>query len=161
MRGTGLLAFAALALLCVSAAHADVRSYCAAFARDEADRALNGSAILNPKTAKPLSAEDWKVRNQNALADCLALYGEATATETPAAAKPETVKPAAAKPASKTKVATAKTTTTKPTGASATALVPGSDAWKDFCAAKYVSFNRDTGTYKSRTGKQRPCVAVK
>ena len=161
MRGSGVFAVAGLLVLCVSAAHADVRSYCAAFARDEADQALNGSAILNPKTAKPLSAEDWKIRNQNALADCLALYGEGAEPETPVAAKPATVKPAAAKPTSNTKVTTSKTTTTKPSSASATALVPGSDAWKDFCASKYVSFNRDTGTYKSRSGKQRPCVALK
>ena len=161
MRDKGLFAVAGFLVFCISAAHADVRSYCAAFARDEADQALNGTAILNPKTAKPLSDKDWKARNQNAFADCLALYGEATGTETPTAAKPATVKPAAAKPPSKTKVTTSKTTTTKPTGASASALVPGSDAWKDFCAAKYVSFNRDTGTYKSRTGRQRPCVAVK
>jgi hypothetical protein len=161
MRGSGVFAVAGLLVLCVSTAHADARSYCAAFARDEADQALNGSAILNPTAAKPLSAEDWKARNRNAFVDCLALYGEATGTETPTAAKPATVKPAAAKPASKTKVTTKKTTTTKATGASATALVPGSDAWKDFCASKYVSFNRDTGTYKSRSGKQRPCVAVK
>jgi hypothetical protein len=57
MRGSGVFALAGFLALCVSAAHADLRSYCAAFARDEADQALNGTAILNPKNAKPLSGD--------------------------------------------------------------------------------------------------------
>ena len=34
---------------------------------------------------------------------------------------------------------------------------PGSIAWNNYCAAKYATFNRLTGYYKSRNGKERRC----
>jgi len=37
-------------------------------------------------------------------------------------------------------------------------LTPGSEAWKAYCARKYVSFNPETGLYTGMSGKQRPCV---
>lgn len=37
-------------------------------------------------------------------------------------------------------------------------LVPGSEAWNDYCAAKYTSFDRKTGLYTGKSGKQRTCV---
>jgi hypothetical protein len=36
--------------------------------------------------------------------------------------------------------------------------VPGSIEWNNYCAAKYASFNRLTGFYKSKNGKERRCV---
>ena len=37
-------------------------------------------------------------------------------------------------------------------------LAPGSVAWNEYCAAKYVSYNKATGTYKSYSGKAKPCL---
>lgn len=36
-------------------------------------------------------------------------------------------------------------------------LVPGSDEWNNYCAAKYSSFNKLNGTYMSNSGKIRRC----
>ena len=156
--------------LCVTAlavpAQADVRSYCEAYARNQADTRLTGSAILGAAAAAP-SPEERKARNTLALADCLALYTPEAAIETTAMAKPE-AEPVKAKP----KTATAKdklillARRTAPaqqekSDADIAALVPGTAAWEDYCAAKYASFNRDTDTYTSLSGKQRPCRVTK
>ena len=37
-------------------------------------------------------------------------------------------------------------------------LAPGSVAWNEYCAAKYVSYNKATGTYKAYSGKAKPCL---
>ena len=72
MRGIRLLAIAG-AILCVLApAHADVKSYCEAHARNEANVRLTGSAILGP-SVKP-TPEEWAASNKLALAECLARY---------------------------------------------------------------------------------------
>ena len=42
----------------------------------------------------------------------------------------------------------------KPAGA----LEPGSEAWNDYCAAKYTSFDRKTGLYTGKSGKPHTCV---
>ena len=39
-------------------------------------------------------------------------------------------------------------------------LEPGTEAWNEYCAAKYKSFNPDTGTYNSHTGKERRCTVT-
>jgi hypothetical protein len=46
----------------------------------------------------------------------------------------------------------------KPVPRPAGPLVPGSEAWNDYCAAKYLSFDRKTGLYTAKSGKQRTCV---
>ena len=146
-------------------AQADVRSYCEAYARNQADVRLSGSAILGAKSK--LTPEEWEERKTLALADCLALYTPEAAIETTAMAKPE-AEPVKAKP----KTATAKdklillARRTAPaqqekSDADIAALVPGTAAWEDYCAAKYASFNRDTDTYTSLSGKQRPCRVTK
>ena len=40
---------------------------------------------------------------------------------------------------------------------SALLLEPGSIAWNNFCTAKYPSFNKLTGYYKSKNGQQKRC----
>lgn len=42
--------------------------------------------------------------------------------------------------------------------ATQTKLEPGSDAWNNYCANKYASFDAKTGTYTSKTGVTRKCV---
>ena len=39
-------------------------------------------------------------------------------------------------------------------------LDEGSVAWLDYCDKKYASFNRKTGTYKSRSGVDRKCLVT-
>jgi BA14K-like protein len=39
-----------------------------------------------------------------------------------------------------------------------THLAPRSVAWNEYCAAKYTSFNKATGKYKSHSGKAKPCL---
>jgi hypothetical protein len=34
---------------------------------------------------------------------------------------------------------------------------PGSEAWYDYCEAKYRSFDPDTGMYLSNSGYWKPC----
>ncbi|MBC8038720.1 MAG: BA14K family protein [Rhizobiales bacterium] len=146
-------------------AQADVRSYCEAYARDQADAHLSGGAILGAKP-KP-TAEEREERNMLAMGDCLALYTPKLRIE-PVTAKPETitVKPITTTPAKlKPPVAPkpkrkAVTAATPPhiDSATPTARTP---AWKDYCAAKHPSYNRKTDTYTSLSGKQRPCVATK
>jgi uncharacterized protein YcfJ len=46
----------------------------------------------------------------------------------------------------------------KPAPRATGSLVPGSEAWNDYCAAKYTSFDRKTGLYTGKSGKQRTCV---
>ena len=134
MRGIRLLAIAG-AIVCVLApARADVKSYCVAYARNEANIRLTGSAILGA-SVKP-TPEEWAARNKLALAECLARYEP----------KLELLARQSAAPVVST---------------SATKLVAGSEAWKDYCDKKYNSFNRTTGMYTSKSGKLRPCVASK
>ena len=134
MRGIRLLAIAG-AMVCVLApARADVKSYCEAYARNEANVRLTGGAILGA-SVKP-TPEEWAARNQLALAECLARYEP----------KLELLARRSAAPA----VSTA-----------AVKLVAGSEAWKNYCDKKYASFNRATGMYTSKSGKQRPCVTPK
>jgi hypothetical protein len=35
---------------------------------------------------------------------------------------------------------------------------PGSIAWNNYCAARYPSFDRLTGNYKTKNGQERRCV---
>ena len=145
---------AALAVAAIPA-QADVRSYCEAYARNQADTRLTGSAILGAAAAP--SPEERKARNTLALADCMALYTPKSEAET-AMAKPESV--TARKPLLELLAGTSPAQQ-ELSAAEMAALVPGSAAWNDYCAAKYTSFNRETGTYTARSGNQRPCRVTK
>lgn len=136
-------------------AQADVRSYCEAYARNQADTRLSGGAILGAKSK--LTPEEWEERKTLALADCLALYTPEPEAET-AMAKPKPV--TARKPVLELLAGTSPAQQ-ELSAAEMAALVPGSAAWNDYCAAKYTSFNRVTGTYTARSGNQRPCRVTK
>ena len=86
----------------------------------------------------------------------------ASNAEAPAEAAPDQpvdeaqAEPAASQPPAKPKarkIASRKTTSR----VAARNLIPGSDAWNAFCAAKYSSFNKQSGTYLSNSGKIRRC----
>lgn len=151
-------------------AQADVQSYCEAYARDQADERLSGGAILG---AKPkLTAAEWKERQKLAMADCLTLYTPQPRIE-PVTATPERLteepEPVPAKRITIVPLKQKPTVTPKPKQKAATpaqkkkstddpaALIAGSPAWKNYCAAKHPSYNRETNTYTSLSGKQRPC----
>jgi len=150
----------------IAPAQADVRSYCEAYARHQADVRLSGNAILG---AKPkLTPEEWEERKTLALADCLTLYTPEEQVEATALTEPEA--PALEKPKTTTKTKkkgpTLLARQTAPAQEDSTTrktsnLVPGSRAWLDYCTGKYASFNRETRTYKSYSGKQKPCLVTK
>ena len=132
MRGMIYLAMAGVTLLCSGPALADAQSYCRDYGADIAAMRLTGRAILNPSSASVLSEDERDATASAATADCLARFA------------PGTKPPAVARRVS----ATPRT----PTGQE-----PGSDAWKAYCAKKYVSFDPIDGTYKAKSGKRRPC----
>ncbi len=150
-------------------AQADVRSYCEAYARDQADHRLSGAAIFGAEPA--VTPEEWEERKTLALADCLTLYTAKTEIETVAAepeetvaAKPKAIEPkptVKAKPRVRKLIRLTAPAQQDNSAADSATLVPGTRAWEDYCAAKYASFDRATGNYTSLTGKQRPCRVTK
>ncbi|MBI2719594.1 MAG: BA14K family protein [Rhizobiales bacterium] len=168
------LLFAAVLVAVPIAARADVASYCQAYARDEGDAALVGNAIISGKQTGPLSGPDWEARVKAALADCLAQYGATPqseaqpvtgATPTVESEKAPAAKPAAkAKPAPQKKAGQARIRSVSPIQGGPPSYAepaPGSAEWNAYCSKKYASFDPATGTYKSLTGKIRPCVYTK
>ncbi len=134
------LGFAAIAFFLAilgSAAFAGSQSYCEVFAKDYADQ-------------RTTDVDLWQKSYRNAFNDCMNQYTAVT----PAAAPKKQLQQQAAAPLAPPDTATeaAAVVKEKPT------LEPGSPAWNEYCAAKYKSFNPDTGTYSSYTGKDRRCV---
>jgi hypothetical protein len=154
-----------LALL-AQPAMADVQDYCAAVARDFAD--------LRPK-----DRDIWQQRYDGANADCVEQFTSApviAAVQPRAKKKVVAVKPSApvvagaapVEPKAKKKVkqpsaevATVEGAVAEPTAkvvSAKTKPAPGSAEWLDYCARKYTSFNREKGTYLSKTGVERKCL---
>jgi hypothetical protein len=113
---------------------ADAQSYCELFGRDYAD-------------GRTLDVDQWQINYRKAFTSCIALY-------TPGA--PETPKSKSAEKVIK-KAVTIPTQQT-PRRKRTPLLAPGSVAWNEYCAAKYASFNKVTGMYKSYSGKAKPCL---
>jgi hypothetical protein len=137
MRGMILTCLVVVSFTGSLPAHADVNSYCEAFARGEADLHLSGGAIFGE--AVPVLPTAWQRSHDLAFADCLAQYGSKAAN------------PVAAAPAGKG---------SGRNQGGVVVLAPGSKEWKAYCAAKYASFNPVTGTYHSNSGTERPCVVT-
>ena len=138
----------ALAMLVsgVFAAHATAssQSYCEIFAKDFAD-------------GRTTDVDQWQKSYHNAFNDCMNQY---TAVA-PVTAPKKPLQQQATVPLSPPETEVSETTVkaaevVKPTPA----LEPGSEAWNEYCAAKYKSFNQDTGTYNSLTGKERRCIVT-
>jgi hypothetical protein len=149
---TSALACTLLFGLGTQQAWADKSAYCAAYARDFAD-------------ARTLDKAMWQHKYDIALQSCLTPTKPMVQRVPPAAKKvAEPVKPAIVKqaepPAPEAKVAEA--TADKPATAAPKQayLAPGSNAWNDYCAKKYSSFNIKTGTYTSKTGVERKCLVT-
>jgi uncharacterized protein YcfJ len=160
--------FVTVAVLASFAAEAQAgrRSYCDAYARDVANSRVSGGdvlagtiggalggaflgAIIDGKEGAGKGAiiggiggtvvgaagadSKWHRVYRKALADCMDMYEP----------RPVVYKKVVYK---------------KPVPRPAGSLEEGSEAWNDYCAAKYTSFDRKTGLYTGKSGKQRTCV---
>ncbi len=181
----GMGAALALALMAGFAgqASADLREYCASYARDVAHRKTNGG-VGGTVVGAGVTGDRYKRAYANAYDRCVANYEgtrepDATAQDEPPEQK-VTGKKVAAGAATETKVTTSDTTEKNVTKSEASAKnvaaaepaatkvaasepsekkVAANDAVdKDkACARKYRSYDPQVGKYKSYTGKWRPC----
>lgn len=135
---------------------ASPEDYCAAYARDFAD-------------AGKSSPEAWQQRFENASSACLYQYTpQSIVVSKPQKPKPKLqpgVKPKielAAKPKPIERASNPDPVVEPVATSSATRpkLEPGSEAWIDYCARKYVSFSREKGTYVGKSGVERKCLVT-
>jgi BA14K-like protein len=141
-------AVAALAVgILVPHAQANSQSYCEMFAKDFAD-------------VRTTDVDLWQKSYRNAFNDCMNQYTAAA----PVAAPKKALQKQAAVPANPVEPATEAVAETETQAAAVVKakpeMEPGSPEWNEYCAAKYRSFNPDTGTYNSHTGKERRCVVT-
>ena len=133
-------ALAVAAFATVSApASASSQNYCEMFAKDFAD-------------IRTTDVDLWQVSYRNAFNDCMNQYTAAA----PAPAPKKQLQKQAAAPLNEQETSTAVAAVVKPK----LTLEEGSEAWNEYCAAKYKSFNPDTGTYNSHSGKERRCIVT-
>ena len=132
-------------------AFASTQSYCEIFAKDFAD-------------GRTTDVDLWQKSYRNAFNDCMNQYTVAApqvATKKPLQKDVQApVKPPEVEVVAETNKRILLKQPDPTAEASKPVLVPGSEAWNEYCAAKYVSFNPDTGTYNSHTGKERRCVVT-
>ncbi len=112
---------------------------------------FSNNALADPKSYCELFSRDyadskttevdlWQMSYRNALASCMTQYQ----SPDPAVEKES--------PKKAIKIADSPRQKRKPL------LAPGSIAWNEYCASKYTSYNKATGTYKSYSGKAKPCL---
>ncbi len=112
----------------------DAQSYCELFGRDYAD-------------GRTLDVDEWQINYRKAFTSCIALYTPGTRENPKNKSDEKVVKKVASSPPQ------------EPQRRKRTPLLaPGSVAWNEYCASKYASFNKDTGMYKSYSGKAKPCL---
>jgi hypothetical protein len=119
--------------------YASSQTYCEMFAKDFAD-------------GRTTDVDLWQKAYRNAFNDCMNQY---TAIA-PAAAPKKQLQKQAAVPLAAPETSEEAAAVVKPK----LKLEPGTEAWNEYCAAKYKSFNPDTGTYNSNTGKERRCTVT-
>ncbi len=108
------------------------QTYCELFSKDYAD-------------GRSLDVDHWQIDYRNAFGSCMTQY----ALDAPAVRKGKDVENPGKKVAG---------TATRPRPKRTPLLAPGSVAWNEYCAAKYASYNKATGTYKSYSGRAKPCL---
>jgi hypothetical protein len=146
---------AAVLFTAQSTAGAAPQEYCRAYAIDFADVAARGSSW-------------WQKRYESAEKACLMQFTFEEPEEEVVAEAPEppipTPKPKKAKPVKVAAKAVADDEAAAVVQPAAARKRPnikdGSDEWYDYCARKYASFNRKTGTYTSRSGVERRCLVT-
>jgi hypothetical protein len=122
-------------------AAAGSQAYCEMFAKDFAD-------------GRTTDVDLWQKAYHNAFNDCMNQYTAAS----PVAAPKKALQKQAALPIAEPETSEEAAAVVKPK--SKPELEPGTEAWNEYCAAKYKSFNPDTGTYNSNTGKERRCAVT-
>jgi hypothetical protein len=133
-------ALAVTTLILVSThASASSQTYCEMFAKDFAD-------------TRTTDVDLWQRSYRNAFNDCMNQYTAAA----PAVAPKKKLQKQPVAPLNETETSTVVAAVVKPK----VELEEGSEAWNEYCAAKYKSFNPDTGTYNSHTGKERRCIVT-
>ncbi len=132
------LAITTLVLLSTPAS-ASSQTYCEMLAKDFAD-------------TRTTDVDLWQKSYRNAFNDCMNQYTAAA----PAAAPKKQLQKQAAVPLAAPETSEEAAAVVKPK----LKLEPGTEAWNEYCAAKYKSFNPDTGTYNSHTGKERRCTVT-
>ena len=140
MRMIGMSALAVLASFAFTVqASASSQTYCEMFAKDFAD-------------GRTTDVDLWQISYRNAFNDCMNQYTAAA----PVAAPKKALQKQAAVPLAAPETSEEAAAVVKPK----LKLEPGTEAWNEYCAAKYKSFNPDTGTYNSHTGKERRCTVT-
>ena len=140
MRMIGMFASATLAASLFSTLGlASSQTYCEMFAKDFAD-------------GRTTEVDLWQISYRNAFNDCMIRYTAAA----PVAAPKKALQKQAAVPLAAPETSEEAAAVVKPK----LKLEPGTEAWNEYCAAKYKSFNPDTGTYNSHTGKERRCIVT-
>ena len=140
MRMIGMFALATLmASLFSTLGLASSQTYCEMFAKDFAD-------------GRTTEVDLWQISYRNAFNDCMNQYTAAA----PVAAPKKALQKQAAVPLAAPETSEEAAAVLKPK----LKLEPGTEAWNEYCAAKYKSFNPDTGTYNSHTGKERRCIVT-
>ena len=140
MRMIGMSALAVLASFAFTVqASASSQTYCEMFAKDFAD-------------GRTTDVDLWQTSYRNAFNDCMNQYTAAA----PVAAPKKALQKQAAAPLATPETSEEAAAVVKPK----LKLEPGTEAWNEYCAAKYKSFNPDTGTYNSHTGKERRCIVT-
>ena len=129
-----------VALLISSQSRASIADYCAAYARDFADRVEK----QNPQ---------WQHRYDNAEASCQLRF---TSDEKPVVKIKQKAKPVLVK----TPVAPVVTAVPEPQPKTKAKPLQGSPEWAAYCKKKYVSFNIVKGSYLSKTGIERKCLVT-
>ncbi|MBG1231883.1 BA14K family protein [Aestuariivirga litoralis] len=135
-------------------AYADRQAYCQAYARDFADQAATDQATWDHKfqisLASCLQPKAVKAEAPPPVPKPKAVEAKAVPVKAPAPPAQETAAPqdnATAEPAAP------KSASEKP--------LPGTEAFNDYCAKKYTSFDPKTGKYLSHNGVKRPCLVTK
>jgi hypothetical protein len=140
MRMIGMFALASLtASLFSTPGLAGSQTYCEIFAKDTAD-------------SRTTDVELWQISYRNAFNDCMNQYTAAA----PGAAPKKALQKQAAAPLAAPETSEEAAVVVKPK----LKLEPGTEAWNEYCASKYKSFNPDTGTYNSFTGNERRCIVT-
>ena len=128
-----------------ASANASKADYCSVYAHDFADSHSPDRAL-------------WQHKYEIAMTDCLNESTPSTQVENgKMKVAIKTKKPDQKIASVTTKVVKSVQPTLDKTSAQ-NKLVPGSEAWNDYCTNKYASFNSKTGTYTSKTGVTRKCV---
>jgi hypothetical protein len=122
-------------------AHADTQPFCERVAKDFAN-------------ASSSDVDKWLTDYRKSFSDCTVQYN---ADAKGGVQIKEAAQKVAKKIPAKVVIAPANASDIVTNKRSTLLLPPGSIGWNNYCAAKYASFNKLTGFYKSKNGKEHRC----